>query len=303
MVHSMTTWLVFAAIVVILLVVDLMFIARAAPLSVRRSTWWSVTVIAVAVLFGVLIGSFDGRGAAVQFATSYVVEFSLSVDNLLVFMLVLHYFAVPVASQPTVLKWGIIGAIVMRGVVILAGTLVLRQFHWVIYLFGLLLLVTAGRMFATRGTADVDIDHNRILRLARRILPVSNRFAGTAFFVRSGGRLLATPLLLVLVVIEWTDLVFAADSIPAVFAITRDPFLIYASNVFAIVGLRALFFVLAAMLVRFVYLRFGVATVLALVGVKMLASTWVVVPSLLSLVVIVAVLGTAVILSAAKETT
>lgn len=299
--HSPAIWLIFVAMVVTLLVVDLALIARAPTLSVRRSAWWSLTVVVAAALFCTIIGLSDGYAEALQFATGYVVEFSLSVDNLLVFIMVLQYFTVPAASQPTVLKWGILGAIVMRGIVIAAGTLILHEFQWVIYVFGGLLILTAVRMLAKPGDVDVNLERNPMVRTARRVLPLSDRFAGDAFFVRVDGKLRATPLLLVVLVIEWTDLVFATDSIPAIFAITRDPFLIYTSNIFAIVGLRALFFVLAAMLTRFVYLRFGVATVLLLVGAKMLLARWVTVPTLLSLAVIVAVLGTAVLLSAAKR--
>ena len=297
--HSAAIWLIFVATVVTLLAVDLGFAARVPTPSIRRSTWWSLTVVAVAALFCGVVWWYEGRAEALQFATGYVVEFSLSVDNLLVFIMVLHYFAVPAALQPTVLKWGILGAMAMRGIVIAAGTLILHEFHWVIYLFGGLLIVTAVKMLAKPDAADANLDRNPMVRAARRVLPVSERFDGNAFFVRANGKLLATPLLLVVLVIEWTDLVFATDSIPAIFAITRDPFLIYTSNVFAIVGLRALFFVLAAMLTRFVYLRFGVATVLLLVGAKMLLEKWVAVPSLASLAVIVAVLVIAVVASVA----
>ena len=299
--HSPATWLIFAAIVVTLLVVDLALITRAPSLSVRRSFRWSLVVVAAAALFCAVIGLSSGRGAALQFATGYIIEFSLSVDNLLVFLIVLQYFAVPTASQPTVLKWGILGAIAMRAIVIGAGTLILREFHWIIYVFGGLLILTAVRMITTPGHGDVNLDRNPMVRIARRALPLSDRFAGDAFFVRIDGTLRATPLLLVVLVIEWTDLVFATDSIPAIFAITRDPFLIYTSNIFAIIGLRSLFFVLAAMLARFVYLRFGVATVLILVGAKMLLTRWLAVPSLVSLAVIVLVLGAAVVLSAARR--
>ena len=297
--HSPASWLVFAVTIAVLLIVDLALISRGARLTVGRATWWSLTVVVVAALFGVFIGVHDSRADAVQFATGYVVEFSLSVDNLLVFIMVLRYFGVPAAVQPTALKWGVLGAMVMRGIVIAAGSLILREFHWVIYLFGALLVITAVRMFAKPGDEDVDLEKLPLLRAARKVLPVSRRFDGNAFFVREGGRLLVTPLLLVVLVIEWTDLVFATDSIPAIFAITRDPFLIYTSNIFAIVGLRALYFVLAAMLTRFAYLRFGVATVLLFVGAKMLAAHWVTVPSLLSLGVIVVVLGASVVASLA----
>ena len=299
--HSPAIWLIFVATVGTLLAVDLGIIGRIPALSVRQSAWWSLTVVAVAALFGGVVWQYEGRTEAVQYATGYVVEFSLSVDNLLVFLMVLRYFAVPVAAQPTVLKWGILGAILMRGLVIGAGTLILNEFHWVIYLFGALLIVTAVKMFATPGETDINLDRNPLLRAARRVLPVSDRFEGNAFVARVGGKRLVTPLLLVVLVIEWTDLVFATDSIPAIFAITRDPFLVFTSNIFAVVGLRALFLVLAAMLARFAYLRFGVAAVLLLVGTKMLLGGAIAVPPLVSLGVIVGVLATAIALSAWKR--
>lgn len=298
--HSPASWLVFIATVAVLLVVDLAVLNRAE--TVRRSALWCLTVFCVAGLFCAFVAINDGRADAIAFATGYVVEFSLSVDNLLVFIMVLRYFAVPLSAQATALKWGILGALLMRGIVIAAGTMILREFHWVIYVFGAMLILTAIRMVAKQDDADIDIERNPLLRLARRILPVSEHFSGSNFFVREGNRLVATPLLLVVLVIEWTDLVFAADSIPAIFAITRDPFLVYTSNVFAIVGLRALYFVLAAMLTRFAYLKIGVAIVLFLVGTKMLLSPWVHVPSLLSLAVIVGVLGGSVAASAMKAT-
>ena len=298
--HSTAIWLTFFAMIATLLGVDVALITQAPP-SIRRSAAWSLTVVVAALVFCAIVGISEGRTEALQFATGYIVEFSLSIDNLLVFIMVLQYFAVPPASHPTVLKWGILGAIVMRALVIGAGTLVLREFQWVIYVFGGLLILTAARMVATPDQAVGNLERNPIVRAARRILPVSDRFAGDAFLVRTGGKLFVTPLLVVVLVIEWSDLVFATDSIPAIFAITRDPFLVYTSNVFAIVGLRSLFFVLGAMLTRFVYLRFGVATVLLLVGAKMLLTSWVTVPSLVSLGVVVTVLGSAVGLSMARR--
>lgn len=295
--HPIASWLAFGAIVMLLLGIELGVISRARTLTVRQSGWWSVGVIACAVLFSVWLLLAEGRGPALQFATGYVVEFSLSLDNLLVFIMVLRYFAVPEALQPTVLKWGILGAIVMRAIMIGAGTLVLNRLSWVIYLLGALLIVTGIRIVAQFSVALVEIDRNPMLRLARRALPISDRFAGRAFFVREAGQLAATPLLLVVLVIEWTDLMFATDSIPAIFAITRDPFLIYTSNILAIMGLRALFFVIAAMIARFTYLRFGVAAVLMLVGAKMLAAPWVHLPMGTSLIVIVLVLGGSVFVS------
>jgi tellurite resistance protein TerC len=200
-------------------------------------------------------------------------------------------------AQPKVLKWGILGAIVMRLIMIGLGALLLQRFHWIVYVFGGVLIVTGIRMF-TQKEAPVDLERNPVVRLARRFLPFSDSYDGTRFFVRTvRGKLLGTPLLLVLLVVEWSDLVFAIDSIPAIFAITRDPFLVYSSNIFAILGLRALFFVLASMLDKFVYLKPGVAFILVFVGLKMTLSAWVHIPTVFSLAVIVTTLALAVGLS------
>src|SRR6185436_16661516 len=200
-------------------------------------------------------------------------------------------------AQPKVLKWGILGAIVMRMIMIGLGALLLQQFNWIIYLFGAILVFTGIRMF-TQQEAAVQLDRNPVVRLARRFLPLDQEYDGTRFFTRrGGGRLLATPLLLVVLVVEWCDLVFAIDSIPAIFAVTRDPFLVYSSNIFAILGLRALFFVLAGMLDKFVYLKTGVAFILVFVGLKMLLSAWLHLPIALSLAVIVLTLALTIGLS------
>lgn len=290
--HTLVIWLVFAAAIGLLVGIDLGVARRRDhATTVREAAAWSVAVVGAAALFCGLIWLQEGHENALQFATGYVVELSLSVDNLLVFILVLRYFSVPATLQPTVLKWGILGAIVMRGVMIAIGTVLLHEVSWVIYLLGGLLVFTGAKMFARPDGPEPEPANNPVVRVARRVLPLADRFHDTALFIRSGGRRLATPLLLVILVIEWTDLVFATDSIPAIFAITRDPFLVYTSNIFAIVGLRALYFLLADTLDRFAHLRSGVAVVLVLVGLKMLASPWIVVPPELSLAVIVAILG------------
>lgn len=300
--HALANWLVFAATIALLLAVDLGAARRRVRVTtIREAAGWSIAVVGVATLFCGLIWQREGHANALQFAAGYVVELSLSVDNLLVFILVLHYFAVPAALQPTVLKWGILGAIVMRGVMIAIGTALLHEVSWVIYLLGGLLVFTGVKMFAKPDGHEAGPANNPLVRGVRRLLPLTDRFHDGAFFIRVSGRLLATPLLLVVLVIEWTDLVFATDSIPAIFAITRDPFLVYTSNVFAIVGLRALFFLLAGILDRFAYLKFGVALVLILVGIKMLVSPWISVPPEMSLAVIVGVLGISVIASTQQE--
>jgi tellurite resistance protein TerC len=266
-------------------------------LSFKEAMSWSLGLIAIAHLFGLFILWREGSTAALEYYTGYLIELSLSVDNLFVFLLIFSYFCVPAGAQPKVLKWGILGAIVMRLIMIALGALLLQRFEWIIYVFGGILIITGFRMFRQKEEL-MDLDKNPIVRLTRRILPLSNYYHDTRFFTRHrNGALLATPLLLVLVVVEWSDLVFAIDSIPAIFAITRDPFLVYSSNVFAILGLRALFFVLAGMMDKFVYLKPGVALILIFVGLKMTLSPWVHLSTALSLSVVVLTLTTAVLLS------
>ncbi|HZA97603.1 MAG TPA: TerC/Alx family metal homeostasis membrane protein, partial [Gemmatimonadales bacterium] len=286
--HDLAVWLGFTGLVVGLLVLDLGVLNRRSHvLTFKEAVSWSGGLIAVALLFGLFVLWREGTQSALEYYTGYLIELSLSVDNLFVFLLIFSYFCVRADAQPKVLKWGILGAIVMRLIMIALGALLLERFNWIIYLFGGILIVTGIRMF-TQKEAPVDLERNPVVRLARRFLPFSNSYDGTRFFTHTvTGKRLATPLLLVLLVVEWSDLVFAIDSIPAIFAITRDPFLVYSSNIFAILGLRALFFVLASMLDKFVYLKPGVAFILVFVGFKMTLSAWVHIPTLLSLLVIV----------------
>jgi tellurite resistance protein TerC len=296
--HSPAVWLGFSGLVVALLVLDLGVLNRRSHvLTFKEALSWSGGLIAVALLFGLFVLWREGTQSALEYYTGYLIELSLSVDNLFVFLLIFSYFCVRADAQPKVLKWGILGAMVMRMIMIGLGALLLQRFHWIIYVFGGLLIVTGIRMFIQKE-APVDLEQNPVVRLARRVLPFSNSYDGTKFFTRTlTGRLLGTPLLLVLLVVEWSDLVFAIDSIPAIFAITQDPFLVYSSNIFAILGLRALFFVLASMLDKFVYLKPGVAFILVFVGLKMTLSAWIHIPTALSLGVIVLTLATAVLLS------
>jgi tellurite resistance protein TerC len=296
--HSPAVWLGFTGLVLALLILDLGVLNRRSHvLTFKEAVSWSGGLIAVALLFGLFILWREGTQSALEYYTGYLVELSLSVDNLFVFLLIFTYFCVRADAQPKVLKWGILGAIVMRMIMIGLGALLLERFHWIIYVFGGLLIVTGIRMF-TQREVPVDLERNPVVRIARRLLPFSDSYDGTKFFTRTvRGRLLGTPLLLVLLVVEWSDLVFAIDSIPAIFAVTRDPFLVYSSNVFAILGLRALFFVLASMLDKFVYLKPGVAFILVFVGLKMTLSAWVQIPTALSLAVIVITLAAAVLLS------
>jgi tellurite resistance protein TerC len=295
--HELAIWLGFTGLIATLLVLDLGVLNRRSHvLTFKEAMTWSGGLITIALLFGLFVLWREGTRHALEYYTGYLIELSLSVDNLFVFLLIFSYFSVPAAAQPKVLKWGILGAIVMRLIMIGLGSLLLQRFAWIVYVFGCLLIVTGIRMFSQKEDR-LDLEKNPVVRLSRRLLPFSHAYDGTRFFTRVRGRLLATPLLLVLLVIEWSDLVFAIDSIPAIFAITRDPFLIYSSNIFAILGLRALFFVLAGMLDKFVYLKPGVAFILVFVGSKMTLSAWVHFPILLSLGVIVTTLAVAVILS------
>ena len=291
-------WLSFTGLVLALLVLDLGVLNRRSHvLTLKEALSWSGGVVVLALGFGLFILWREGTQQALEYYTGYLIELSLSVDNLFVFLLIFTYFCVRADAQPKVLKWGILGAIVMRLIMIGLGASLLHRFSWIVYVFGALLVVTGIRML-TQKEERVDLERNPVVRLARRLIPLSPSYDGTRFFTRTAtGKVVATPLLLVVLVVEWSDLVFAIDSIPAIFAVTRDPFLVYSSNVFAILGLRALYFVLAGMLDKFVYLKPGISFILIFVGLKMLLSGWFHVPILLSLGVIVTTLALAVVLS------
>ncbi len=292
-------WLGFTGLVAALLILDLAVLNRRSHVhSFKEAITWSSGLVALAHLFALFVLWQEGTQHALEFYTGYLIELSLSVDNLFVFLLIFSYFGVRPEAQPKVLKWGILGAIVMRFIMIGLGALLLQRFNWIVYLFGAILVVTGVKMFAQKEEELIHLERNRVVRLARRLLPFDKAYDGTRFFTRTvDGRLLATPLLLVVLVVEWSDLVFAIDSIPAIFAITRDPFLVYSSNIFAILGLRAMFFVLASMLDKFVYLKPGVAFILVFVGLKMTLSAWIHIPTAVSLAVIVMTLTTAIGLS------
>ncbi|HXA08573.1 MAG TPA: TerC family protein [Chthoniobacterales bacterium] len=255
------------------------------PSAVRRSLVW----IALSLGFNVIVWSWQGADQGIDFFTGYLIEYSLSVDNIFVFVLIFAYFRVPPQYEHRVLIWGILGAIVMRGLMIWIGVELVARFHFVLYLFGAFLLITGLRMLR-RQTQQLDLDNNFVLKSARRLLPVTNDYHGPKFIALVGGRRMLTPLALVLIVIDVMDLVFAVDSIPAVLAITQDTFIIYTSNICAILGLRSLYFLLANLVTRFVYLRFGLAMILCLVGSKMIAARWIRMPNWLSLLLIAAVL-------------
>jgi len=283
-------WAGFTAFILALLALDLgVFHRKAHAVSLREATVWSAVWIALALAFNAGIWWLRGPDPALQFLTGYLIEKSLSVDNIFVIALIFSYFAVPSIYQHKVLFWGILGALVLRVAFILAGSALLASFHWVIYVFGAFLILTGIKM-ALHRDAELHPEKNPVLRLVRRFVPVTPDYEKDHLFVRRGGRWMATPLFLVLAVIESTDLVFAVDSIPAIFAVTSDPFLVYTSNVFAILGLRSLYFLLAGVMQKFVYLKLGLSAVLVFVGGKMTLSELYEVPSTVSLLVIAALL-------------
>jgi len=262
----------------------------------REAALTSSMWVALGVLFGAGVWVVAGGEYAGEYFAGYLIEKSLSVDNIFVFALIFGYFSVPAKYQHRVLFWGVVGALVMRAGFIAAGATLLDRFSWTVYVFGAFLLLTGLRM-ARQREDHVDPSRNPLLRLLRRRVPMTDDYEGQRFFIRRAGRVLATPMLAVLVVVETTDVVFAVDSIPAIFAVTEEPFLVFTSNAFAILGLRALYFLLAGMITRFAYLKIGLAAVLAFVGVKLLLTHVVHLPIWLSLGVIAAILGTALVAS------
>lgn len=290
-------WLAFNAFIVSMLMVDLLVLHRHAHVvTVREAAITSTFWIALGLSFGGVIWAWQGGTTAGEYFAGYLIEKSLSVDNVFVFVLIFSYFAVPPMYQHRVLFWGILGALVMRGAFILAGAVLLEWLDWVLYLFGAFLLFTAFKMFRQSEMA-LDPEENRVLRLAARFIPMTTEYDGQKLFTRRTGTLLATPLFAVLLIVETTDLVFAVDSIPAIFAVTRDPFIVYTSNAFAILGLRALYFLLAGVAHRFFYLKTGLAIILAFVGTKMLIADFYHVPVWLSLAVIATVLTVSIVAS------
>jgi len=291
-------WIGFNLFVLALLAVDLfVFHKEAHEVHPAEAAGWSVLWIALAMLFGGGVYYFLGRDAGLEYFAGYVIEKALSVDNIFVFVLIFSFFRVPSRYQHRVLFWGILGALMMRGAMIAAGAYLIQEFHWVIYVFGAFLLFTGIRM-ATHDMHDIEPEANPVIKLLRRFIPVTATYHGQQFFIRDNVagqmRLVATPLFVVLVLVETTDLIFAVDSIPAIFAVTEEPFIVYSSNVFAILGLRALYFLLADIIHRFHYLKFGLSVVLVFVGLKMIATDFYKVPIGMSLGIIVAVLGASV---------
>lgn len=286
--------LLFNLFVLAMLALDLgVFHRRAHAISLREATVWSAVWIGLSLAFNVGLYFWRGPEPALEFLTGYILEKSLSMDNVFVFAVIFTYMAVPAADQHKVLFWGVLGALIMRAAFIIAGVALISRFEWILYVFGVFLVVTGVRLFR-QTHEEIHPERNPILRLARRVLPVTEGYEGAAFFVRRAGRLLATPLFLVLLMVETTDVLFATDSIPAVFAVTRDPFIVYTSNIFAILGLRALYFVLAGAITKFRYLRPGLSLILIFVGVKMLAVHYYKLPVGISLAVICSILAVSI---------
>ncbi len=298
MTEQIWLWVGFNAFVLAMLALDLgVFHRKAHVVSFKESITWTVVWVLLALAFNVGIWHFSGSQKALEFFTGYLIEKSLSVDNVFVFALLFSYFAVPPLFQHKVLFWGILGALIMRAIMIVLGAALITKFTWIIYLFGGFLILTGIKMVVKRED-EIHPERNPVVRWFKKLMPVTSDYRGDKFFVRENGVLAATPLFVVLLLVEFSDLIFAVDSIPAIFAVTTDTFIVYTSNVFAILGLRSLYFALAGVMDKFHYLKIGLGVVLAFVGVKMLlAHTAWKIPTLWSLGVIVVILTVSVVVS------
>ena len=299
-------WVSFVAGVIGLLALDLgVFHRKAHEVTIKEAATWTGIWVTLGLLFAAGVFLFWPDPAlrqqkGIEWLTGYLIEYSLAVDNIFVFVLVFSGFAVPPQYRHRVLFWGIIGALLMRGAMIAAGAALIDQFHWILYVFGGFLLFTGIRMLLAKKDEHVDLEKNPAIKLARRFFKISSDYDGQKFFTVQNGVRMATPLFLVLVMIEFTDLVFAVDSIPAIFAVTRDPFIVFTSNVMAILGLRSMYFLLADIVDRFVYLKTGLAVILSFIGVKLLLLDIYKIPTVISLGVVVGVLAISVIASLIK---
>jgi len=290
-------WVAFNIFVLIMLALDLgVFHRRQHVVGVREALLWSALWIALAMVFNVGLYIYEGQEVALMFFTGYLLEKSLSVDNLFVFLLIFTYFGVPRLYQHKVLFWGILGALVMRAAMIAVGVTLIHHFHWILYVFGAFLIFTGARM-AMQGDEEIEPDKNPLVRLFKRFFPVTTSYHESRFFVRLDGRLFATPLFIVVLVVEATDVVFAVDSIPAIFAVTTDPFIVYTSNIFAILGLRALYFALAGVMGYFHYLKYGLSFVLVFIGIKMVIADFYKIPVQWALAVVAGLLLLSVVAS------
>jgi len=295
-----TFWIGFNLFVLLMLALDLgVFNRKAHVVSVKEALTWSGVWICLSLIFNGLIYHWFGKDKAVEFFTGYVIEKSLSVDNIFVFVLVFKYFQIPSIYQHKILFWGILGALVMRVIFIFAGVALIEKFHWTIYLFGVFLIYTGYKMF-TEQDKQIEPEKNPVIKLFRKVMPITHDLKGDKFFVKENGRKYATPLFLVLILIETTDLIFAVDSIPAILAVTQDRFIVYTSNVFAILGLRSLYFALAHVIHRFIYLSTGLAVILVFVGLKMVLVDVIKIPTYVSLIVIALVITASIVISLMK---
>lgn len=296
-------WIGFNAVVLTLIAVDLLvFHRRPRHVSLKEAAAWSAVWVGLSLTFSLFVFRFMGTNSGLEFLAGYLIEYALSVDNIFVFVLIFTYFRIPMQYQHRVLLWGIMGALILRGAMIGAGAILVSRFEWILYLFGAFLVFTGVRMALQKSEDHYDPEENPVLRLVRKVIPVTPDYHGQQFFVRAPDatgavRLMATPLFIVLVLVETTDVIFATDSIPAIFVVTRDPFIVYTSNVCAVLGLRALYFLLAGIVDKFHYLKIGLSVVLVFIGLKMLGESFVHIPIGVSLGVVAVVLVVSVIAS------
>lgn len=295
--EDLVLWGSFSVFVLVMLTLDLgVFHRKSHVVTVKEALIWTAVWIALAMLFNLFVFYYFDKETALEFFTAYLVEKSLSIDNIFVMIMIFSYFSVPASYQHKVLFWGILGALIMRVIFIFAGIELIHKFHWLIYVFGGFLVVTGIRM-VTSGDKPMNLEQNPLVKFVRRMFPITESFVDDNFFVRRDNRLWATPLFLVVILIEGTDLIFAVDSIPAIISISEDPFIVYTSNVFAILGLRSLYFALAGIEKYFAYLKYGLATILVFVGLKMSLADFVKIPVEISLIVIVFLLAISMIAS------
>ncbi len=301
--NSLWGWVGFNVVVLAILALDLGLLhRRSSKVSLKEAATWSAVWVALSLGFALAVYQTMGKESGLEFLTGYLIEYALSVDNIFVFVLIFTYFGVPEKHQHRVLFWGIIGALVLRGVMIVAGSALVTRFAWTLYIFGAFLVFTGLRMALQKDEDVYNPERDPILRLARRLVPVTDDYHGDKFFVRQPhrtgrSRYAATPLFIVLLIVDTTDIIFATDSIPAIFAVTRDPFIVYTSNICAVLGLRALYFLLASVVDKFVYLKLGLSLVLVFIGGKMLLEPFVHLPIIASLGVVGAVLAASIVAS------
>ncbi|MBP9707829.1 MAG: TerC family protein [Oligoflexales bacterium] len=290
-------WIGFNAFVLVMLALDLgVFHRKPHAITFKEAALWSIFWISLALIFNAGLYHWRGSVVGTEFLTGYLIEKSLSIDNIFVILTIFAYFRIPQMYQHKVLFWGILGALVMRAIFIFAGVALIQKFHWIIYIFGGFLIITAIKMVRQHGE-EIEPDKNPVVKLCRRFIPVTPNLVGGNFFIRENGKLIATPLFITLLVVEVSDLIFAVDSIPAILAISSDPFIVYTSNVFAILGLRSLYFTLAGAVQKFVYLHYGLAAILAFVGTKMLIVDIYKIPVALALGVVVGLLAASIFAS------